>query len=389
MYSDVARTKNLPSVEAILSPMAINRIPVLVVVGFLLSTRGPCAFAQSTPELRTSLDERGSVPPILQWFSCVHELQQKPYNKPKAQQCLDSIRSNPEIENGKITFKRNHLTFHVESPTLIVSDVDLGVSAGDLAKVYDLLAVYGNTLRIGEPYESRRESTSWRVLDRLLLMQGRRSGVSRTLHLDYNKKTAQAIFKVWEGPPGEPQLLMPPYGAPCPILNANFNWSDADDFTPVEFIQRQMKTKWLGCFSEADLREDRVRLEGMKFLKESKISVSGPGNSRDLGFHFRSNPISIAKVTVHGYGLLCDLSDQDVASLAVHPGDTYSRSRAWEQEELLSKLFAKDGWQIKTFTDVQIDSTGMASLDFSILAYPDDVVYVNDKPYDVALHHEE
>jgi hypothetical protein len=369
--------------------MAINRIPVLVAVGFLLSTSVPCAFAQSTPDLRTSLDERGSVPPVLQWFSCVHQLEQKPYNKPKAQQCLDSIRSNPEIENGKITLKRDHLTFHVESPTLIVSDVDLGVSAGDLAKVYDLLDIYGNALRIGEPYESRREAASWLVLDMLLLSQGRRSGVTRTLHLDYNKKTARAIFKIWEGPPGEPQSLVPPYGAPCPILNANFNWSDADDFTPVDFIQRQMKTKWLGCFSEADLREDRARLDGMTFLKESKISVGGSGNSRDVSFHFRSNPMRIAKVTVHGYGLLSGLYNQDVASLAVHPGDTYSRSRAWEQENSLGKLYRKDGWQLKTFTDVQVDSKGEATLDFSILAYPDDVVYVNDKPYDVTLHREE
>jgi hypothetical protein len=369
--------------------MGINRILVLVAVGFLLSTRAPCAFAQSAPVVRTWVDERGSVAPVPQWFSCVHELEHKPYNKPKAQECLDSIRSHPEIETGTITFKPGHLTFHVESPTLIVSDVDLGVSAGDLAKVYDLLAIYGNALRPGEPFESRREAASWLVLDMLLRLQGRRSGVTRTLHLDYNQKTAQAAFKIWDGPPGEPEPLLPPYGPPCPILNANFNWSDTDDFTPVDFIRRQMKTKWLGCFSEADLREDGARLDGITFLKESKISVSGSGNSRDASFHFRSNPLPIAKVTLHCYGLLSGRCDQDVASLEVHPGETYSRSRTSEQEDSLSKLYGKAGWQLRTFTDVQVDSTGAATLDFSILAYPDDIVYVNDKPYDVILHREE
>jgi hypothetical protein len=38
-----------------------------------------------------------------------------------------------------------------------------------------------------------------------------------------------------------------------------------DDFTPVEYIRRQMKTKWLGCFSEEDVRADEERLRRMLF----------------------------------------------------------------------------------------------------------------------------
>lgn len=180
----------------------------------------------------------------------------------------------------------------------------------------------------------------------------------------------------------------PPYAEPCPILNANFNGFDWDDFTPVEYVQRQMKTKWLGCFSESDLRDDENMLKRMTFMKESKIFVTGSGDSRDFGFHFRSNPIPVAKVTVHGYGLLDGITEAETPPLAIHAGDTYSQSRVSRQEASLREAYEKPDWQLKVFTDVQITPKGEAVLEFSLLAYPDDAVYVNDKKYDVTHYSE-
>src|SRR5262249_6981261 len=125
------------------------------------------------------------------------------------------------------------------------------------------------------------------------------------------------------------------------------------------------------------------------FLKESKISVSGSGDSRDFGFHFRSNPIPVAKVIVHGYGLLGGLSEGKIPSLAIHAGDTFSQSRMGEQEKLLEGLYQRPDWQLKVFTDVQITPEGEAVLVFSLLAYPDDTVYVNGKAYDVTHYRQE
>jgi hypothetical protein len=261
--------------------------------------------------------------------------------------------------------------------------MDFGLAAGDLAKINELLAANGNALRPGEPYERQREGSSWLVLDMLLRSQGRRAGVTRTLHLDYDKKTAQVAYKIWEGPPGEPERLVPPYAEPCPIMNTNFNGFDWDDLTPVQYLQQQMKTKWLGCFSEDDLREDEELLKKIPFLKESKISVSGSGSSRNFAFHFRSNPIPIVKVTVHGYGLLAGLSEADIPTLAIHVGDTFSTSRLNEQAASLKKAYEQADRQLKLFTDVGITPQGEATLDFSLVAYPDDIVYIGGKAYDV------
>jgi hypothetical protein len=303
---------------------------------------------------------------------------------------LSSILSHPEIEKGNITFKRckktDLLTFNMESTTLIVSDVDLDVAASDLAKVHQLLAINGDALRPGEGYDYHREASSLVVLDLLARSQGRREGVSRTIHLDYRRKTAQVAFKIWEGPPAEPEPLVPPYAARCPIMNANFRWVDADDFTPVDFIRRQMKIKWLGCFSEGDLDEDRTTLKRMAFLKDAKISVSGSGDSRDFTFYYRSNPISISKVTVHGYGLLAGLSERNIASMPIHVGDQYSRALARQLENSLKRSYLKDGWQLQAFTDVEVDLKGKATLDFSLLAYPDNLVYIGEKRLDVTNH---
>lgn len=365
--------------------MRFKHISAAVVVGILLSANAHYGLGQSRAELRTSLDDSGSVPPIPEWFNCVKELESKPYEKSKAQECLDSILSHPEIEKGATAFDvRQHLlTLSVESPTLIVKDLDLDIPAGDLTKFNPLLSE--DALRVGASYTRHGEWRTWFGLDLLFRSEGRRTGVSRTLHLDYARKTAEVAYKIWEGPPVEPGVLPPPYSPPCPVTNLNFNYIDVDDFTPVDLVRRRMRIKPMGCFSETDLREDRTALNNLVFLKESNIKVSGDGGSRSFIFHLRSKPIRIDNVTVHGYGLLSALSDNDIPSLTVHSGDVYMRSRAGEQELSLKKFFTKDGWQVKSFTDMQVDAKGKATLDFSILAYPDDVVYVNGKRYDVTF----
>jgi hypothetical protein len=157
----------------------------------------------------------------------------------------------------------------------------------------------------------------------------------------------------------------------------------APDFLCEGLHQDIFVEEWLGCFSENDLREDEELLKKIPFLKESKISVSGSGSSRDFGFHFRSNPIPIVKVTVHGYGLIAGLSEVDVPPLAIHAGDTYSTSQTSRQAESLKNAYEKADRQLKVFVDVGVTPKGEATLDFSLLAYPDDIVYVGDKAYDV------
>jgi len=364
------------------------RTGALFALGFILCAGPPCCFPQSeSAGLRTWVEERGSVPPVNPWFTCIQELEHKSYDITKTQQCLDSILSHPEIEKGTFSTSKDVVTFSLESPTLVVNDLDLDVPPGELSRFHALFstneAVNGDALHVGEPYTRRRETQEWFGMDLFLRSEGRRAGVSRTLRLDFSKKTAQVAYRVWDAPRQEPQPLPPPFGTPCKISNSNFNGFDWDDLTPVQYIQQQMKTKWLGCFSESDLREDEELLKKMPFLKESKISVSGSGSSRDFAFHFRSNPIPIVKVTVHGYGLLAGLSEADTPALAIHVGDTYSTSRLYEQAATLKNAFEKADRQLKLFTDVGITPKGEATLDFCLVAYPDDIVYLGGKAYDV------
>lgn len=375
--------------RAILFLMRIRCLHGVFLTALLLAVFPRCVSAQSTRELHSWLEQRGSVPPVPQWFSCFRELKDKPYDKVKSRECLDSILSHREIEKGKIVFKRrknaDSMTFHLESPSLIVSDVDLGVSARELAQVHELLAINGNALNPGEVYDSYREGSSWLILDLLFRTQGRRAAVSRTVHLDYNKKTAEVAFKIWDGPLGNPLPLVPPYVEPCKITNGYFSWTDADDLSPVDFVERQMKTKWCGCYSEADVRDDLAALKGMKFLKEVNISVDGSGDTRGIDMHLRGNPIPVAEIEVRGYGLLEGMAESDTPPLTIHAGDAYSRSATRNLQKLLEKSFAKRGRQVKVFADVQVTATGEARLDFSILAYPDDIVYINGVPFDVTL----
>jgi hypothetical protein len=172
------------------------------------------------------------VPPVNPWFICISELEQKPYDKTKAQLCLDSILSHPEIEKGTFSLSKDHnlLTFSLESPTLVVTDLDLDVPPKELARFQELFsaneAVNGQALHVGEPYTRRRESQVWFGVDLFLRSEGRRAGVSRTLRLDYSTKRAQVAYRVWDAPRREPEPLGPVFGTHCPILNANFNGFD-------------------------------------------------------------------------------------------------------------------------------------------------------------------
>lgn len=333
---------------------------------------------------------QGSVPPVNPWFDCVRELQDKPYDKTKTQKCLDSILSHPEIGKGSFSLdtEKNLLTFRFDAPALVVTDLDLDVPAGELARFHELFnaneAVNGEALHVGKPYTTQREWQVWYRMDLFLRSEGRRTGVSRTLRFDYSQKTVQVAYRLWDAPRQEPQPLAPPFGPGCTVLNANFPCFDVgDDLTPLQYVRQQMKTKPMGCFSENDVRDDEQMLKKMPFLVESKITVSGSGGSRSICLHFRSNPIPIAKVMVHGYGFLAGLTDPDIPPITIHAGDMYSSSRTNQQAESLKRAFEKPGQQLKVFVDVGINPKGEATLDFSLLAYPDDVIYVDGKPYDV------
>jgi hypothetical protein len=345
--------------------------------------------SQTVRGVDISPDEHGSVPPVSQWFKCFRELQDKPYDKAKSQKCLASILSHSQIEGGKISFKHykhaDVLTFRLDSPSLIVTDIDLGVAAGELPRVHDLLEINRNALRVGEPYDEHREGNSRLVLDLFLRSDGRRAMISSTEYLDYKGKTARVAFKIWDGPIGEPQRLTPPYEEPCEIMNANFNLLDVDDFSPVEFVERQMKTKWLGCFSEADIQDDLAKLRSMRFLKEPNISVDGSGGNRSIGIHLRGNPIPIADVTVHGYGLLEGLDDRNMPALTIHSGDIYSRSATQSLAQLLRDSYSSAERRLKVFADVQITNAGEAELDFSVLAVPHDIIYIDGVRFDNSL----
>jgi hypothetical protein len=369
--------------------MQIKPLCGVLLTAVLVGGTFPAALAQSTRGVEIWVDQHGAVPPVSQWFKCFRELRGKPYDKTNSQKCLASILSHSQIEKGKIIFKHykevDDLTFRLVSPSLAVTDIDLDVAPGDLAKVHDLLEINGNALRPGEPYDWYRQGDSRLVIDLLLRSSGRRAEITSTDYLDYQRRTARVAFKIWEGPLGEPERLTPPYGELCKIMNLNFNSLDVDDFSPVEFVKQQLKTKWLGCFSEADIQDDQAKLTSMQFLERASISADGSGDRRSVTVHLHGKPVPISKVRVRGYGLLSGLSESDVPPLIIHAGDTYRRSATSNQLHLLENSFSTGERRVKVFSDVQITTTGEAELDFSILAFSHDFVYIDGMRFDNSL----
>jgi len=360
----------------------------LVAAGSLSITLSS-AIAQSKPELGVSVVKRGSVPPIPDWFDCARKLNEKPYDKIQAQACLQLILSHPGIEKGKVSFHRykfrDVLYFRVKSPSLALTDVDFDVAHADTTPLQDLLAINREALHSGAIYTETGDRLTIAILDMLLRSQGERFEISRTVQLDYKQKVAEVAYKAWDGPSGNPVPLLPPYAEPCKILNSNFNWTDADDLSPVSYVERQMKTKWCGCFSERDMQDDLAMLKGMKFLTEANVSVEGSGKMRSVSVRLRSRPIPVASISVKGYGLLEGRVEGEIPPLPVREGDSYSRSASSAAARLLKKAFMQEGRQVRVFTDVEITAAGKANLEFGVLAYPDDLVYIDGAKFDGSL----
>jgi len=78
----------------------------------------------------------------------------------------------------------------------------------------------------------------------------------------------------------------------------------------------------------------------------------------------------------------------DIPPPSIQAGDDYSRSRAEELEKSLKNAFLRDGRQVKVFTDVDVSSVG-AALDFGVLAYPDDVVYIGEQAFGGSIRDKE
>jgi hypothetical protein len=80
-------------------------------------------------------------------------------------QCNKTFPTASEIKKGATAFdeRQNLLTFSVESPTPIVKDLDLDISAGDLAEFHLLLSE--DALRVGAPYTRHGELQVWFGLD--------------------------------------------------------------------------------------------------------------------------------------------------------------------------------------------------------------------------------
>src|SRR5262249_51202754 len=155
----------------------------------------PFTRANSDHGVDIEIDGHGSTPPVSQWFKCVRDLQDKPFDKLKSTTCLASILSHSQVLKGKVVLKHykhaDVLTFRLESPVLQVIDVDLDVTADELAQVHQLLTTHGGALKIGESYDLHREHDSWFVLDLLTRSRGKRAVITTTDYLDYRQKTAR------------------------------------------------------------------------------------------------------------------------------------------------------------------------------------------------------
>src|SRR5438309_2049083 len=157
---------------------------------------------------------KGSIPPIPAWYSCIREMRGQPFDQQKVDGCLHSVLSRPHLTAGRVIVKHHRrfaeVTFFLESPALVLSKVDFGLSVDRQMEFENLLRLDEFALHSGDTFDTRKETQTAIKLRQFLKSKGVLALVSNELLLDYVHKTASLIYKVWEGPDIAPEYLLLP-----------------------------------------------------------------------------------------------------------------------------------------------------------------------------------
>jgi len=183
--------------------------------------------AQELSGIQTSIETKGSIPPVAEWYSCVRDMRGKPFDSKKVDGCLRSVLSHPHLTAGKVVVKQNpgytDVAFVLDSPALILSSVDFGLSRARQLEFENLLKQDEYALHTGDIFDTAKETQTTIKLEQFLKSKGAQALVSKDIALDYGHKTASVVYKVWEGPTIVPEEPLLPGPRRCDLYVRNFN----------------------------------------------------------------------------------------------------------------------------------------------------------------------
>lgn len=315
-----------------------------------------CLPAADEVEVRIQTD--GSTPPVPALFECATSLRGKVYSQVASQNCLNRLLATGYFEEGRLGTEHNHgkivFVFHLKSPRLVVSNLDLQFNDVDRSNLEVSLDNTPGVLRQGEAYSQEAELATSRQISKFFFLLGRRVGVHSKTELDFKTKTAIVRYWVVEGPPGPGPGDLESYSfdQDCKEFVAVVDFRRSDDRVPLSLVQRLMKTHFGSCYDEASVRADAEALRNTGLFGNVAFLVEGTSERRNLILDIGGKPLNVFSVSVRCYGEPESKCQSITEELPLKTGMAYSRSADWLARDQIQKLLRKPHENLWVFEDI-------------------------------------
>jgi outer membrane protein assembly factor BamA len=367
---------------AIKAAFASPWIRLALVAAFVCSH---ATFAQVSTVALTQVKVEGSEPPDFSgWSNCVRNLGGEAYDEPMAKACLHSILATNYFTGGQIETDpysegEIRVVFHLDAPSLVLSQLKIGVPEDEKARLIKWLARDRRTLRPGDVYQREREFATWYGIDKFYRAEGKHVGISETLRLNYQDKTAGLSYKIFEGPFMSPERMLPPYGPPCKEIVGILNLTGLDDYVPTSLVEDLTRTQAFSCFSRKTLSHDESVLENSGLFRKVQYRMTGPPNYREVYLTIAGRPLKVKEVSIYRYGEAISTAPPGLNKLKAKVGSVYSRANAAADKSYLKRIYSKPGETVQVFENEEPLPGNLLRVKYSVLAYDATQFFVDGK----------
>ena len=356
--------------------MPIRKLILLAYIAF------PAAlFAQDFSRTRTSIETKGSIPPVAEWYSCVRDMREKPFDRKEVDRCLSSVLSHPQLTRGKVVVRERQgytdVAFILEASALKLSRVDFGLSGARQLEFEDLLKLDDYALHVGDIFDTLKETQTTTKLEQFLKSKGTEALVSKHIALDYDHKTASVVYKIWEGPAIVPEQPLRPGSRQCEVYVRNFNETNIDDYTPLTLIDSILGIRRTPCFSSDAIKKAKQQLDSTDLFSSIEVKTSDSGEWRDVTVSARTKPTMVKHILYKWYGALSNSHTAELPPLPLAENQVYRRSSALGTRDLLSDFFRSSGLNVKVSEEDSLEPDHQLSVVFHVLAAKTDSLSVD------------
>jgi hypothetical protein len=365
----------------------ILRVPIiLVAICLSLLPRGAEA---EIKKMRGELLTEGSVPPAQVLYSCVHELDNKPFSDAQIKSCAEKLRANYFIHDVKVKTTELKDSWAVE---FALSGESLNL---DLFQIHTfdnqeaaLLAMLSRNndynLHAGSIYTMPAELSTYNGIRQFYRARGQLVGVVPNVNLDYKQHKALVSMRVVPGPPILPEPLSVPYGEPCDDRITYISWWDTSQGIPMELVQSNLALRsFYTCFSEELAQRDETYLANLAILTEHLVLYSGAFGDRHIQYKLKAKPLKVEQIELRGFGdVPANIENSDpnlLNNLSLRSGDFFSDSAKNKSMEYLKKAFSRTGYWVEVTEREELVGTDALRVTFSVLVFALQTVVVDGR----------